>query len=90
MTSTDKSDARSRKSCDNCGREFRTGYFGNDCQGGGWSAQGTLYRIDGRWYHLCCDECSWAVGRWVHNRKLLHVSTPRLIGRETVASVLKG
>ena len=87
MTSTAKSDARARKSCDNCGRKFRTGYFGNDCQGGGWSAQGTLYRINGRWYHLCCDECSWSVGRWIHNRI---GRVPRLIGQEAVASVPKG
>lgn len=80
-----KAEAAARKTCDNCGREFRTGYFGNDFRGGGWCARGRIYKIDGRWYHCCCDDCSWAIGRWVHDN---NCSVPRLVGRETVARVL--
>jgi len=80
-----KQAASARPTCDNCGREFRYGYFGNDLDGGGWSAKGRLYRIRGRWYHCCTDSCSWAIGRWANDNSR---SVPRLIGRETVAEAL--
>ena len=78
-------EASARKTCDNCGREFHYGSFGNDLDGGGWAAKGRVYLIRDRYYHCCTDSCAFAIGRWANDNSR---SVPRLIGRETVAKVL--
>jgi len=63
-----KKTASARKSCDNCGREFRYGYRGlGMATGGGWSAKGIIFWICRRYYHVCSDGCADAIEHWVND-----------------------